>query len=127
LCAYSFVADAEAVALEAGEHIMRNPLPILVGIQDLEFRIKVVTGSSRSEIVGACADGALKIRVAATEESGRVNDELCAYLAKLYGVQLSAVTIRSGRNSPLKVVRIDTCTLAAAPPRPKSVCLAETQ
>jgi uncharacterized protein YggU (UPF0235/DUF167 family) len=99
---------------------MRNSLPFLIGIQDLEFRIKVLTGSSRSEIVGASADGTLKMRVAATEESGRVNDELCAYLAKLYGVQKSAVTTDSGKNSPLKVVRIATCALAAAPSRPKA-------
>ena len=85
---------------------MHNPLPLIIGNPDLELRIKVVTGSSRSEIVGAGADGTLKMRVAATQESGRVNDELCAYLAKLYGVRKSAVTIRSGQDSPLKVVRI---------------------
>lgn len=100
-------------------------LPFITGISDLEFRIKVVTGSSRSEIVGARADGTLKMRVAATEESGRVNDELCAYLAELYGVPKSAVTIHSGKNSSLKVVRIAACALPA-PPRSKPVCVAET-
>jgi hypothetical protein len=98
---------------------MRNPLPFIIGTPDLEFRIKVVAGSPRSEIVGARADGTLKMRVAATEGSGRLNDELCAYLAKLYGVQKSAVTIRSGKDSPLKVVRIAAHALAAEPPRLK--------
>ncbi len=99
---------------------MRNPFPFIIGIRDLEFRIRVVTGSSRSEIVGARADGTLKVKVAATEESGRVNDELCAHLAKLYGVRKSAVTIHSGQNSPLKVVRIAACASEPAPPRPPS-------
>jgi len=106
---------------------MRNPFPFLIGIGDLEFRIKVVTGSSRSEIVGTSADGTLKMSVAATEESGRVNDEVCAYLAELCGVQRSAATIHSGKNSPLKVVRIAACTPAAALPRRKPACEAETQ
>ena len=98
---------------------MLNPLPFIIGTPDLEFRIRVVTGSSRSEIVGARADGTLKVRVAATEESGRVNDELCAHLAKLYGVRKSAVTIHSGKNSPLKVVRIAACASEPAPPPSK--------
>jgi uncharacterized protein YggU (UPF0235/DUF167 family) len=109
----------EAVSLEGGEAVMRNPLPFIIGPLDLEFRIKVVTGSSRSEIVGARADGTLKMRVAATEESGGLNDELCAYLAKLYGVQKSEVTIQSGQDSPLKVVRIAARARAAEPLRPK--------
>jgi len=107
-----------AVSLE-GEHVMLNPLPFIIGTPDLEFRIRVVTGSSRSEIVGARADGTLKVRVAATEESGRVNDELRAHLAKLYGVRKSAVTIHSGKNSPLKVVRIAACASEPAPPPSK--------
>lgn len=98
---------------------MRNPLTFMIGIRDLELRVRVVTGSSRSEIVGARADGTLKMRVAATEESGRVNDELCAYLAKLYGVRKSAVTIHGGEDSPLKVVRIAACAQAEAPPQRK--------
>lgn len=97
---------------------MLNPLPFIIGVPNLELRIKVVTGSSRSEIVGARADGTLKMRVAA-KESGRVNDELCAYLAKLYGVRKSAVTIHSGKNSPLKVVRITACAREPAPPQSK--------
>lgn len=98
---------------------MLNPLPFIIGTPNLELRIRVVTGSSRSEIVGARADGTLKMRVVATQESGKVNDELCAYLAKLYGVRKSAVTIHSGRSTALKVVRIAACPLEPAPPRSK--------
>ncbi len=98
---------------------MRNPFPFIIGIRDLEFRIRVVTGGSRSEIVGVTADGALKMRVAATGENGEVNDEVRAHLAKLYGVQKSAVTIHSGKDSPVKILRIAASSLAAAPPRPK--------
>ena len=98
---------------------MFKSLPFIMGTPNLELRIKVVTGSSRNEIAGAKADGTLKMRVAATQESGRVNDELCAYFAKLYGVRKSAVTIHSGKNSLLKVVRIAACPLEPATPRSK--------
>lgn len=99
---------------------MRNPLPFLIGIRDLELRIRVVPGGSRSEIVGAMADGTLKMRVAAGVENGGVNDEVCTHIARLYGVQKSAVTIHRGKNSPLKMVRIAASALAAAPPRAKA-------
>jgi hypothetical protein len=52
------------------------------------------------------ADGTLKVRIAAAPEKGRANAELCAFLARHYGVPKSAVTILSGRTSPRKLVRI---------------------
>jgi hypothetical protein len=52
------------------------------------------------------ADGTLKVRIAAAPEKGKANAELCAFLARHYGVPKSAVTILSGQTSPRKLVRI---------------------
>jgi uncharacterized protein (TIGR00251 family) len=52
------------------------------------------------------ADGTLKVRIAAAPEKGKANAELCAFLARHYGVPKSAVTILSGASSPRKLVRI---------------------
>ncbi len=72
----------------------------------MELRVKVVPKSSRNEIVGPMADGTLKVKIAAAPEKGKANAELCAFLAKHYGVPKSAVTIVSGETSTLKRVRI---------------------
>ena len=72
----------------------------------MELRVKVIPKSSRNEILGPMADGTLKVRIAAAPEKGRANAELCAFLARHYGVPRSAVTILSGQTSPRKLVRI---------------------
>jgi len=72
----------------------------------VELRVKVVPKSSRNEILGPMADGTLKVRIAAAPEKGKANAELCAFLARHYGVPKSAVTILSGQTSPRKLVRI---------------------
>ncbi|MCC6369068.1 MAG: YggU family protein [Bryobacterales bacterium] len=74
--------------------------------QDLILRIKVIPKSSRTEMAGEMADGTLKVRVAAPPEKGKANAELCAFLAKHYGVPRGRVAILSGETSPLKHVRI---------------------
>ncbi len=72
----------------------------------MELRVKVVPKSARNEILGPMADGTLKVKIAAAPEKGRANAELCAFLARHYGVPKSAVTILSGQTSPRKLVRI---------------------
>ena len=74
----------------------------------MELRVKVVPKSSRNEILGPMADGTLKVKIAAAPEKGKANAELCAFLARHYGVPKSAVTILSGASSPRKLVRIAT-------------------
>jgi uncharacterized protein (TIGR00251 family) len=68
--------------------------------------VKVVPKSSRSEIVGRAADGALKVKVVAVPERGRANAELCALLAREIGVPKSHVRVETGHSSPRKRVRI---------------------
>jgi len=72
----------------------------------VELRVKVIPKSSHNEILGPMADGTLKVRIAAAPEKGKANAELCAFLARHYGVPKSAVTILSGQTSPRKLVRI---------------------
>ena len=72
----------------------------------MTLRVKVVPGSSRSEIAGELANGTLKVRVTAPAEKGRANEALCVLLAQRYGVPRSMVTIVSGHAAPLKIVRI---------------------
>ena len=72
----------------------------------MDLRVKVVPKSSRNEILGPMADGTLKVRIAAPPDKGKANAELCAFLARHYGVPKSAVTILSGQTSPRKLVRI---------------------
>ncbi|MHC4093962.1 MAG: DUF167 domain-containing protein [Planctomycetota bacterium] len=68
--------------------------------------VKVVPGASRTRCLGEL-DGRAKIAVAAAAEGGKANRALIGFLARLLGLRQSAVTIASGRSSPLKTIRID--------------------
>lgn len=75
-------------------------------MSDLVVRIKVIPKSPKNEIVGAMADGTLKVRIAAVAEKGKANAELIGFLAKHYGVTRADVEIMTGETSQLKQVRI---------------------
>lgn len=72
----------------------------------MELKVKVVPGSSRSQIVGMMSDGTLKVKIAAPPERGKANAELRQMLARAYGVKPRDVVILSGETSPLKRVRV---------------------
>jgi len=72
----------------------------------LSLPVKVIPKSPRNQVVGLMADGSLKVKVAAPPERGKANAELCAYLAKQFGVPKSRVTIESGHTSHRKRVLI---------------------
>ena len=73
----------------------------------LTLRIKVIPKSSFNAIVGLLADGTVKIRIAATPEKGRANEELIAFLAEDFGTSKDKVKIISGAADPLKLVRLE--------------------
>ena len=73
---------------------------------DRVLKIKVIPKSPRTEIAGEMADGTLKIRVAAPPEKGKANAELCAFLARQYGVPRDRVSVMTGETSTHKQVRI---------------------
>lgn len=73
---------------------------------ELTLAVKVVPGAARNEIAGRMADGALRLRIAAPAREGKANAELCAFLARLFGVPASSVKILAGAGSTRKRVRI---------------------
>ncbi len=72
----------------------------------MDVDVKVVPRASRSEVAGTMADGSLKVKVAAVPEKGKANDELCALLARHFGVAPREVELISGATSTRKRVRI---------------------
>ena len=73
----------------------------------MHLKVKVLPRSAHSAIAGTMADGTLKVRLAAVPEGGKANRELCAVLARHYGVRPDQVEIVSGATSSRKLVRID--------------------
>jgi uncharacterized protein (TIGR00251 family) len=76
-------------------------------VEAMEFRVKVVPKSSRTELVGYLPDGTWKVKVAAAPEKGKANRALCEFLAEKLGVAKSKVHIIAGETSQLKRIRVD--------------------
>jgi uncharacterized protein (TIGR00251 family) len=72
----------------------------------MDFLVKVIPKSSRTEFADYLPDGTWKIKIAAAPEKGKANKELCAFLAERLGVPQSRVEIVSGQTSPRKHIRI---------------------
>jgi uncharacterized protein (TIGR00251 family) len=73
------------------------------------FIVKVVPGSSRTQIAGPMGQ-MLKIKVAAAPEKGKANDCLIDFLAEKLGIRKNAIAIVSGHTSPVKQIRIEAMT-----------------
>jgi len=73
------------------------------------FTVKVVPGSSRTQIAGLMGQ-MLKIKVAAAPEKGKANDCLVDFLAEKLGVRKNAIAIVSGHTSPVKQIRVEAMT-----------------
>jgi len=69
------------------------------------FTVKVVPGSSRTEICGLL-NGMVKIRVSAAPEKGKANKVLIDFLAKQLGIKSKAVSIISGHKTSIKRVQV---------------------
>jgi uncharacterized protein (TIGR00251 family) len=89
--------------------------------QGVEIRVKVVPGSSRTQITGILGE-MLKIKVAAPPEKGKANQSLIAFLAKLLGLKKNDIEIVSGKTNPVKVLRIS----GTDPVMVKSLLIGET-
>jgi uncharacterized protein (TIGR00251 family) len=72
----------------------------------VEFQVKVIPKSSRTELVGYLPDGTWKVKVAAAPEKGKANRALCEFLAGKLGVPKSRVKIVSGETSHLKRIQV---------------------
>lgn len=72
----------------------------------LILRIKVQPRASKDEIAEILGDS-LKIRITAPPIDGKANQHLLAYLAKLFKVTKSRITLLSGETGREKRVSID--------------------
>ena len=70
------------------------------------FKAKIVPGSSPPTKICGLLGEMLKIKVTAAPEKGKANQQLQDFLAKQLGVKQSAISIISGKNSPVKQVKI---------------------
>jgi len=73
----------------------------------MDFRVKVIPKSSRTELAGYLPDGTWKVKVAAAPEKGKANRALCEFLAEKLGVAKSQVHIVAGETAPLKRIHVD--------------------
>ena len=84
---------------------MANPV-----IQEVDggvvFAAKVVPGSSGQTRICGLLDGMLKVKVSAAPERGKANQCLLKFLAKQLGVKKNALSIISGKTSPVKHVQV---------------------
>ena len=71
--------------------------------------VKVVPGSSRTEIAGAYGE-MLKIKVAAPPEKGKANKAILEFLAKQLGIRKNALQITSGQTCCIKQIWIEGVT-----------------
>lgn len=74
--------------------------------------IRVIPGARRSEVVDATG-GRVRIRVAAPAREGKANLELVRFVAELFGVRRSAVSIVRGEHARDKALWVAG---VAAPP-----------
>ncbi|NTV52469.1 MAG: DUF167 domain-containing protein [Candidatus Firestonebacteria bacterium] len=77
------------------------------------FGLKVIAGARKTQLAGEW-NGSLKIKVNKIREDGAANRECLALLADTLGVLTRQVKIVQGEFSPLKVVRIEGVSPAAA-------------
>ena len=80
-------------------------LSIQEGDEGIVVVAKIVPGSSSTRICGLL-DGMLKVKVAAPPEKGKANQCLLRFLAGELGLKKNAVSLISGKTSPIKKVRI---------------------
>lgn len=70
---------------------------------NVTFPVKVVPGSSRTQIVGLLGP-ALKVKISAPPEKGKANQELTKFLSQILDLPHSAVAVTSGPTNPQKEI-----------------------
>jgi hypothetical protein len=81
-------------------------IPYSINDGRVVFKVHVVPGSPRSEVVGTYNDS-LRVRVAARPVEGAANEELILTLAKTFRVSKSSVRIVGGARGRSKQVSIE--------------------
>lgn len=69
------------------------------------FKVKLIPNSSVNELRGLYND-AVKIKVKAPPVDGKANKACCEYLAGLFKVSKSSVSVIQGKTSKIKLIKI---------------------
>ena len=72
----------------------------------LTFTVRVHPAAKETKISGVMDDGSVKVSVRAPADKGKANIELSRFLAKVFDVPLSGVSLLSGSGQRLKIVKI---------------------
>ena len=80
----------------------------------VEISVRVQPRASKSEVVGAYGDRAMRIRITAPPVDGAANEELVSFLADLFGIPSRRVELVRGHGSRDKQVRLHGVSLGTA-------------
>lgn len=70
------------------------------------FVAKIVPGGNSPTRIYGLLDGMLKVKISAAPEKGKANECLLKFLARQLGVKKNAVSIISGKTSPVKHMQV---------------------
>lgn len=90
--------------------VKTDVMEIIENSEAIEFSVRVIPRSSRSEIAGE-HDGAIKVKLTSPPVDGAANAELIKLFAKKLGVSRSAVLIVSGETAKTKRLKITGATV----------------
>lgn len=86
---------------------MSTPLPgIVPDGSGTRITIQVVPRASKSEIVGAYGDEAVRVRLNAPPVDGKANAELISLFSKLLSIPARSITLASGQTGRRKAILI---------------------
>jgi len=86
-----------------------TPLRVTAKDGRVRFAVRVQPRASSNEIAGVHGD-AVKIRLTAPPVDGAANEELVAFLSKVFVVARKSVRILAGESSRSKIVEIEGIT-----------------
>ncbi len=73
--------------------------------KDLILYVQIQPKSSKDEVVGILGEN-LKIKITAPPIDGKANEHLCRFIAKVFNVSKSQVSILKGETSKIKTLLI---------------------
>lgn len=72
----------------------------------MKFIVKVISRSSKNEIMGQMPDGVLKVKLTAPPVDGAANEALIELLSEYFKKPKSAFTIQKGASKKTKIIEI---------------------
>jgi uncharacterized protein (TIGR00251 family) len=96
-------------------------IPVRETAQGATFAVKVQPRARKNAITGAVG-GALKLALTAPPVEGRANQAVIEFLADLFAIPRSSITITSGTTSRLKRVCVSGVSCAAVQQRLNEIC-----